>query len=533
MVPVDKVPEMYPTKLNEVTHTYCNIHPRNTVNQFCIDCDLAACDMCLLRKHRHHNLVDLAEQAPTSRKELESILEEIDVVITLVDDQIADRGKHAKQSSDDIHNTKQHIHKVIDEMITKLNKLRKQLNKSSDRIENGKEKVVMSVRDGQELKKAVVSSLRAYTDNVLRHGRDCDIVHQVGDIQSRLVSVNTTRTTSFVWGHHDTKGTPTSNEDMSVAKVSMETEVTESEVTGVQVKGAAADTGAVSEHIVTKIRMIEPMIVSGLVVIDQTLWVTHWGNPYVYAYTMTSPHKPQIISIEGLTNPIDMVRFPPGQTQLVISDNQAAQLRWIKLEQTNGVWKVRSQNSTQLRCPRGLGARDNQLLVFVSVELLMFSTSGEQTDSLYVWPRHAWKAVPRFKLPGFVIWDDMQHHIVVMNAKGDIQHTYQHKLGYLNGGMVCHGHSIYVTDPHNNRVDELNDDGRQVRQLISQQGVIQPTRLCLDEERRMYVAQGGIGGIEVWVIETTATPCDTQTASPGGRLLTQQTRIEMSVTWCD
>ena len=71
--------------------TYCNIHPINTVNQFCIDCDLAACDRCLLRKHRHHNLVDLAEQAPTSRKELESILEEINVVITLVDDQIADR----------------------------------------------------------------------------------------------------------------------------------------------------------------------------------------------------------------------------------------------------------------------------------------------------------------------------------------------------------------------------------------------------------------------------------------------------------
>ena len=40
---------------------------------------------------------------------------------------------------------------MIDEMITKLNQLRKQLNKSLDRIENRKETVVMSVRDGQEL----------------------------------------------------------------------------------------------------------------------------------------------------------------------------------------------------------------------------------------------------------------------------------------------------------------------------------------------------------------------------------------------
>ena len=47
---------------------YCKNHPRNPIDQYCADCDFAVCVTCLLRNHRHHNLVDLAERVKISNK---------------------------------------------------------------------------------------------------------------------------------------------------------------------------------------------------------------------------------------------------------------------------------------------------------------------------------------------------------------------------------------------------------------------------------------------------------------------------------
>ena len=99
---------------------------------------------------------------------------------------------------------------------------------------------------------------------------------------------------SFVWGHHDNQGVP-SRRDVTVPRVSMKTDVTESAVAG-GVRGAEAVTGAVSEHIVTKIPMIKANIasfflalvkhdlVTGMVVMDQTLWAVHYMESFLHAY---------------------------------------------------------------------------------------------------------------------------------------------------------------------------------------------------------------------------------------------------------
>ena len=430
MVPADEAPDVDPIRLGEVAPPCCKIHPRNTVDQFCIDCNLAVCGTCLLRNHRQHNLVDLTDHAETSRKQLENILKETDVIIRLIDEKIDDCETHTKQSSDDIHNTKQQINKVIDGMINKLNKQRKQLFTSLDQIENEKEKVVMSVRDGQELNKAAVTSLRAYTDNVLRHGRDCDRVLQVCYIQSRLVSVNTTRTPSFVWGHHDNQGVP-SRGDMTVARVSMKTDVTESEAVAGSVREAMAETGDVSKHMVSKIPMMEKKKVRGLVMMHQTLWAVHDKKSSLHAYPVTSPHQPQTLSVQGLTNPADMVRFPPGRNQLVISDHDNKTLLFVKLEERHGVWRVTSRRSVKVRYrPLGLGVRDNQLLVCDNNVIHVLSTSDEVTHRM---PRGVmpWKAVAQLTAPGFVISDYNNKQVVLMTEKGEIQQTHRGQKGFF------------------------------------------------------------------------------------------------------
>ena len=518
-------------KLSEVTPFYCKDHPKNPIDQFCADCDFAACGTCLLRNHSQHNLVNIAEQAKISNKELQHILKQTTTMIQLIDQQIDDSNKYDKQSTADIKNIKKQINKAIDEMIDKLNQQRTQLFTSLDNIEQQREKVMMTVRDGQDFNKTAMTSLRSYTDNMLRHGRDYDKVQQVRDLKSRLASITKARIPSFVWDHQETK---VLSHDMTVARVSMKTDVMEIEGMGGHVRGSVAGAGSVSDHIVAKIPLIGQGWVTVLEVMGQTVWVVEYDQSSIFAYPVTSPHQPQPFSIKGLSYPTDMVRFPPGQSQLVISD-YSNKLLWVELEQRDVVWRVTSQRSVEVRYhPLGLGVRDNQLLVCDSDKVIhILSTSGEETHRVNM-PQGVSpaKAVAQLTSPGFVVGDFTNKQVLLVTEKGEIQQIHQGQEGFKPSDIVCHGHAIYVTDYDNHRVDELSVDGRHVRQMIRRQGVRRPVMMCVDDTGRLYVAQGEPGKREVWVIETTVTPTDTQ-ATPGDRLHTQQTKMNLSVTWCD
>ena len=151
---------------------------------------------------------------------------------------------------------------------------------------------------------------------------------------------------------------------MTVARLNMKTDVMEIEGMDGHVRGSVAGAGSVSDHIIlAKIPLMEHHSVHGLEVMGQTMWVVHYLQSSLYAYPVTSPHQPQKLSIQGMSDPTDMVTFPPGQSQLVISDCNR-QLMWVKVEQRDGVWKVTSQRSVKVTYdPYGLGVRDNQLLV--------------------------------------------------------------------------------------------------------------------------------------------------------------------------
>ena len=580
-------------KLSQVRQIYCKSHSTNPIDQYCVDCDIAACGTCLLRNHRHHKLVDMDKQAKISKQQLQDVLKQTDELIKLIDEQMKDTEKHMKESTDDISSIKHQINKVIDDKISKLKQQRQQLVNSLDKIQAQKEKVMMTVHDGQEFTKAAVSSLRAYTDKKLRHGRNFDRVQQAGDIRSRLNTISSTRMPSCVWRRDEM--TASSNDDTTVARVSMVTEVIDTEANNgrVRVPGArsvsvrgtgsvslreswyVSQTGsgsvsvrgsgtvslresgdvsmrgsgsvsqrgsgevsvreseAVSDNVVSKISMIKQDAVRGLLVMGQTVWVAQYMESSIQAYRVTSPHQPQTLPIDGHSEPYNMVRFPPGQSQLVISYPENNQLLWIKLDQRNGVWKVSSQILKKVGySPRGLGVHDNQLLVCDTKVIHVLSTSCEETHRVNM-PQglKPYKAVGQLTSPGFIIMDCDKEQVVLLTEKGEIQRIYQCQKGFYPGDIVCHGHSVYVTEPYNHRVDELSVDGRHVRQLIRGQGMGWPFRMCIDDTGRLYVAQGGDKEREVWVIETTVTPTDTQ-ATPGDRILTQQTNMNFSITWC-
>ena len=321
---------------------YCNTHPRSVIDQYCVDCDLAACGTCLLRHHRQHKLVDIEEQAKISQKELQAVLQQTDVLIKLIDEQINDSEKHETQSTNDIKNIKQQIDQVINVRILKLNNQRKQLFASLHHIEQQKDKILMTVHSGEELNKAAVASLQSYTYNMLRHGRDYAMVQQAGDIQSQLASITMSRFPTFTWSRLDNKAA--SLGDMKVAQLSIKADVMDSEVLVKKCEVINTDVGGGSgfEESVCKIPLQDSgHDVGGMAVMGDTLWIAHnhgnWGSP-LYAYGINTFHRYQTFSNPGLCYPYNMVMFPPGEQQLVISDYGF--LLWLKVNRSNGVWRV-------------------------------------------------------------------------------------------------------------------------------------------------------------------------------------------------
>ena len=148
-------------------------------------------------------------------------------------------------------------------------------------------------------------------------------------------------------------------------------------------------TETVSDAVVSKIPLKEKDIVTGMVMMKQSVWAVHHEKSSVQAYPVTLPHQPQTLPIKGLTKPVDTVRFPLEQTQLVISDLNKY-LIWMKLKQHKGVWKVATRSIVTVSYTAlGLGVCDNQLLVCDNNVVHVLSTTGEETHIVNM-PKGVW-----------------------------------------------------------------------------------------------------------------------------------------------
>ena len=560
---------------------YCPIHARNIpphtepslyvqspstermiINQYCLNCDAPVCDDCLLYNCFRHKVVDLNQQAAISKQQLQAIREQKNVIIKLIDEQANSSDKYDQQSIIDIKTIKSRINIIIDAMISKishtnmskLNHQRQELFNSLDKIQERKEKIMMTVHDGHATTKATMASLETCVDDLLIYGSDYDMVKYAPDIQSDLVALREAKIPSFMWSLHDTTASP--KDDMAVAEISMTTDTMDTEDVDVLESEAIRDnlvsmttdtmdtdavdalgSRAVRDNVVSRIyvKMRKRGKVGAMEVMEQTLFVVYNSKPYLYTYPVSSSHKPQKLSIKGLPeNPFSIVRLPPGQSQLVISSFQMKKLLWIKLKQRSVSckrrrvgWKVTSIEAFNVSYePLYLGVHHNQLLVCDDTVIHVLSTSGEEKHIVNmpqgVRPR---KAVAQLTSPGFVIMDRINRQVVLVTEEGELQHRYQCDNGFHSGDIVCHGHSIYVTNYGNDRADEFGVDGRYVRQMIRYQRVKRPVSMCVDDTGRLYVMQCDFLRSEVLVIEPN-TQC-----TPADRI--QECNMKLSVTWYD
>ena len=185
----------------------------------------------------------------------------------------------------------------------------------------------------------------------------------------------------------------------------------------------------------------------------------------------------------------------------------------------HGVWIITSTRSTTAKySPKGLGVKGDKLLVsdFQTIHVLDSGIEVERVPLPYtISPT---KALGQISGSGYIISDQKNRQVVLATDDGNIQQTYSGVQGFHPADIVCCNDSIYISDPNNHRVDELNVNGVHMRELLKQHD---PRKVCVDDLGLLYVQQGHI--CEVMVIDTPIQDPEI--------VLSQQIKLELTVNW--
>ena len=428
----------------------------------------------------------------------------------------------SEQALTDIEKMKQQINITVDEIVKKLYKKRNYLKLELDNVKKQKERVFSTVSNGHKVIKGGATRLIADITSTLQKMRDQrdDVTlghteHSIsGDnmkyLQTRSSSLQISEIPDFAWNLEESRNAHFM-ETLQIAEVSSRINTSDSEtVSEMDTYGESMGT----------LPLPEMYGLVGMVIIHKTLMFLHAGHNYLYTRPIKSDHKPQKLTVQGLTSGGDMVRYPPEQSQVVISDCRYKLLHWVQLSQDcHGVWIIKSTRSTTVKYrPKGLGVKGDKLLVsdFQTIHVLDSGIEVERVPLPYtISPT---KALGQISGSGYIISDQKNRQVVLVMDDGNIQQTYSGVQGFYPADIVCCNDSIYISDPNNHRVDELNVNGVHMRELLKQQD---PRRVCVDDLGLLYVQQGHI--CEVMVIDTPIQDPEI--------VLSQQIKLELTVNW--
>ena len=188
-----------------------------------------------------------------------------------------------------------------------------------NKIQQQKDKIVIKIREEQNLMRRSTKSHRKYLDFVIKQARDLELVQQFADIKERLQFIYSTAVSSFSWRKHEINiEYKLARNFFTVADVRFEIKKKNSERKILQRQE--------TNQILSKVHLLDAGIISGMVVMDQTLFMVHYNDSNLYIYSLTQPECHQEILVENLSGPYNMVRFPPQNHQLVIHDVKSKQL---------------------------------------------------------------------------------------------------------------------------------------------------------------------------------------------------------------
>ena len=476
-------------------HPPCNRHKHYVLDLYCRTCNIPICTTCCQLNHQGHDCCELEEQAQACKIELKQIRDETDQLIDVVKQAIDKTVHQTEQAGADIDEAFDNVKSTFKIMHDQLNNEEKKILSDLHEARRRVTKTSGVIADSQTMSLASLESLQSCQIKLIDKNNDYDFVTVTDSIKRDVEDHYGQQLPELMWSCQFMRKDRT-----GVLCPSGKVELTETEEATGHARGSKKPGEPTSETIeveeVGRIRLHnhqKPVL--GLVVYKEHIYTVHHLNFIVYCFSkcgiLCSKYKHEI---QEKTVVQGMCLLMIGETtHLVVSDRTNRALVWIRIADDFTM----QHHNTQHLDYRPLGSfNDNESLLVCDDDNMIhrYSPCGQPLDVIRL-PEDVspWR-LTRYG-DQYIVADYENDQIVIVDKEGGVKTRYQHDSHGVALGRPCDiitdtEGMILITDDRDERVLLLNQAGNEVRQLLLEQHILDPSCLYLDTDHQILYVSG-------------------------------------------
>jgi len=177
------------SRLTRSMNSYCEKDPGETVKMYCMDCKVNICVVCFATEHQRHECKKIEVMA-------EEVGQQIDVDVDQVSKRVSEIQSKLHQLETSSTKFNEHVDDVEMSVKHKAAEMKqlidRQMNDILDELKTVKQKVtkdVSSLRQSLETSLVVVESFTAYSKELRKKGKPCDLSKAASDLHNRAAEL--------------------------------------------------------------------------------------------------------------------------------------------------------------------------------------------------------------------------------------------------------------------------------------------------------------------------------------------------------
>jgi len=165
--------------------TTCDMHKDEEIKVFCLECRVAICVMCLLKSHKTHNCLNIAEVSGDLRKQVTTDTDKITEYLEKIGQVLSRLEKQQDDLTDHFTRTEGEINTAADKLISAVERDRAKLLSEVEAIKVKPVKQLETAK--QEVKQHITAleSLVRDSETLLSSGTDCDVTRSANSLHSK------------------------------------------------------------------------------------------------------------------------------------------------------------------------------------------------------------------------------------------------------------------------------------------------------------------------------------------------------------
>ena len=179
--------------------TFCDEHPKRSIDMYCCDCKTTMCTPCFIRYHNAHKCSEVAGVADEFRAGLAENVETLTSLVNKFGEKLkvvrfkkTSYLEQVRKVETEIDERTERLKSIIDDgkrkLIAELNELRANHEKQLD---NFAAEVTQSI--------SLLESLKKYTYELLKKGSTSDVVHQAESLRGRTETLSKAKIDDKEW----------------------------------------------------------------------------------------------------------------------------------------------------------------------------------------------------------------------------------------------------------------------------------------------------------------------------------------------